>query len=134
MRIAADKVRAASRVTGGITDSKELVIEFGHDVSHFASVQTGVSMAHVRIGMGRSGRHAEIGILQLGRGREGLRVALEHDRTAHQHVSAGRNGKCDCNVLLDQDAADAHLAADPVDRLVHTLDDERRSPSLGKSA
>jgi len=33
VRIAADEVRASSRVTGGITDSKELVIEFGHDVS-----------------------------------------------------------------------------------------------------
>jgi len=42
-----------------------------------------------------------------------------------KHVS-GRDGECDCNVLLDQDAADAHLATDPVDRLVHTLDDERR--------
>src|SRR3984893_17049361 len=36
MRIAADEVRGPSRVTGGITDGKELVIEFGHDVSHFA--------------------------------------------------------------------------------------------------
>jgi hypothetical protein len=42
-----------------------------------------------------------------------------------QHIS-DRDGECDCNVLLDQDAADAHLATDPVDRLVHTLDDERR--------
>jgi len=37
VRIAADKVRAALRVTGGITDGKELVIEIGHDVSHFAA-------------------------------------------------------------------------------------------------
>src|ERR1700722_15307494 len=36
VRIAADKMRAASRVTGGVADGKELVIEFGHDVSHLA--------------------------------------------------------------------------------------------------
>jgi len=69
VRIAADEVRAASRVTGGITDSKELVIEFGHDVSHFAARSNrrfngpGALMTYVRIGMGRSGRHAEISIL-----------------------------------------------------------------------
>src|SRR5258708_8502549 len=91
------------------------------------SVQTGVSMAHVRIGTGRSGRHAEISILQLRRGSQGIRVAHEHDRTTHQHVTAGCDGECDCNVLLDQDAADAHLATDPVDRPVHTLDDGRRT-------
>jgi len=62
-------------------------------------------MTLVRIGMERSGRHAEISILQLGRGRQRLRVALEHDRTTHQHVSADREVKRDCNVLLDQDAA-----------------------------
>jgi hypothetical protein len=32
MRIAADKVIAASRVTGRVTESKELVVEFGHDI------------------------------------------------------------------------------------------------------
>src|SRR5216683_6050670 len=89
-------------------------------------VQTGVSMTRVLIGIGRSGRHAEISILQLWRGRQRLRIALEHDRTTHQHVSAGGDAECDGNILLDQDAADAHLATDPVDRLVHTLDDERR--------
>ena len=83
-------------------------------------------MTHVLMGMAWSGRHAEISILQLGRGREGLRVTLEHDRTTHQHISVGRDGKCHRNILLDQDAADAHLATDPVDRLVHTLDDEQR--------
>jgi hypothetical protein len=44
VRIAADKVRAALRVTGGIADGEELAIDFGHDVSRFAFRSTGVSM------------------------------------------------------------------------------------------
>src|ERR1700738_4785072 len=85
-----------------------------------------VSLAHIRTGMDCPSAPAEIGILQLWRGLEGLRATPQDDKTAHQHVSAGRDGECDCNVLLDQDAADSHLATDPVDRLVHTLHDERR--------
>jgi len=47
VRIAADEVRASSRVTGGITDSKELVIEFGHDVSQHDWTPSAELMAKV---------------------------------------------------------------------------------------
>jgi hypothetical protein len=69
--------------------------------------------------------HPEIRILEHRVIDDGLRLAMQNDGAAHQHISMRRNAECDRDVLFDQDATNSHLAADAIGRLMHALDYQR---------
>ncbi len=68
-------------------------------------------MAHVRIGTGRSGRHAEISILQLGRGEPSLGLAPLVVESVHQAIDRIRREMGIGGILVEQNVAVALTVA-----------------------